>query len=85
MIADDINDFRLRIFEQNFIKSAHIGQVPPWNFIITSSGRYRMLSEPYLLAPLFDFLFHDKIGLDSLPAGLCFDSTPLVSNNKIIK
>lgn len=42
-----------------------------------------MLSEPYLLAPLFDFLFHDKIGLDSLPAGLCFDSTPLVSNNKI--
>lgn len=33
MIADDINDFRLRIFEQNFIKSAHIGQVERWNFI----------------------------------------------------
>lgn len=33
MIADDINDFRLPIFEQNFIKSGHIGQVPPWNFI----------------------------------------------------
>lgn len=29
MNADDINSFRLRIFEQNFIKSGHIGQVPP--------------------------------------------------------